>query len=75
MKLLKRDVLKATVSLQLFAVQNASNEAAIHTVYKNTFNKENTKAVLMVNVSNAFTVINWEAFLHNSKKLCPSVST
>ena len=39
------------------------------------FNKESTEAVLMVNASNPFNTINREAFLHNTKILCPSVST
>ena len=69
MKLLKRDVLKATGSLQLCARQDAGSEAAIHTVYE-VFNKESTEAVLMVDASNAFNTINREAFLHNTKILC-----
>ena len=74
MKFLKRDVLKATGSLQLCAGQNAGNEAAIHAVYE-MFNKESTEAVLMVDASNVFSAINREAFLHNAKILCPSIST
>ena len=38
------------------------------------FNKESTEAVLMVDASNAFNAINREAFLHNTKILCPSIS-
>ena len=38
-------------------------------------NKESTEAVLMVDASNAFNAINREAFLHNTKILCPSIST
>ena len=47
---------------------------AIHAVYE-MFNKESTEAVLMVNASNPFNTINREAFLHNTKILCPSIST
>ena len=46
MKLLKRDILKATGSLQIWAGQDAGSEAAIHAVYE-MFNKESTEAVLM----------------------------
>ena len=74
MELLKRDVLKATGFLQLCAGQNAGNEAAIHAVYEMS-NKESTEPVLMVDASNAFNAINREAFLHNTKILCPSIST
>ena len=56
MKLLKRDVLKATGSLQLCAGQDAGSEAAIHAVYE-MFNKESTEAVLMEDASNAFNAI------------------
>ena len=62
MKLSKRDVLKATGSLQLCTGQDARSEAAIRAVYK-TFNKEavlmaSTEAVLMANESNTFNAIN-----------------
>ena len=39
------------------------------------FNAKNTEAVLMVDASNAFNSINREAFLHNTKIICPSLST
>ena len=74
MKLLKRDVLKARGSLRLCAGQDAGSKAAIHAVYE-MLNKESTEAVLMVDASNAFNAINREAFLHNKKILCPSLST
>ena len=74
MNLLKRDVLKATGSLQLCAGHNAASEVTIHAVYE-MFNKESKEAVLMVDASNVFNAINREAFLHNTKLLCPSIST
>ena len=74
MKLLKRDVLRATGSLQPCAGQDAGSEPTIHAVYE-MFNKESTEAVLMVDASNAFNAINREAFLHNTKILCPAIST
>ena len=74
MELLKRDNLKATESLHLCAGQDAGKGAALYAVYK-MFNKENTEAVLMLEVSNAFNAINQEALFHNTKILCPSIST
>ena len=74
MKLLKRDVLKATGSLQLCAGQDVDSEAAIHVIYE-ILNKESTDAVLMICASNAFNEINREAFLRNTKTLSPSIST
>ena len=44
MKLLKKDVLKTTGSLQLCARQDAGIEAAIHAVYE-MFNKEHIKSL------------------------------
>ena len=73
LKLLKKDVLKATGSLQLCAEQDAGSEAAIHAVYE-MFNKESTEAVLMVVASNDFSTINQEAFLPNKKILFPLIS-
>ena len=74
MKLLRKDILKATGSLQLCAGQDAGSEAAIHAVY-DMFNEDDTEAVLMVDASNAFNSINREAFLHNTKVLCPALAT
>ena len=39
------------------------------------FNEGDTEAVLMVDASNAFNSINREAFLHNTKVLCPALAT
>ena len=74
LKLLKKDVLKATGSLQLWAGQDAGIEVAIHAVYE-MFNKESTEAVLMEAASNTFNAINRKAYLHNTKTICPSIST
>ena len=67
MKLLEKDVLKTTGSLQLCAGQDQGSEAAIGVVYE-MFNKESSVAVLMIDTSKAFNEINREAFLHNGKK-------
>ena len=73
MKLLKREVLKATGSLKLCAGQDAGSEASIHGVYE-MFNKEGTEAVLMVDATNAFNAISREAFLHNTKYFFINIS-
>ena len=78
MKLLRKDILKATGSLQLCAGQDAGSEAAIHAVY-DMFNEDDTEAVLMVDASNAFNSINrcfqfYQAFLNNTKVLCSGIS-
>ena len=74
MKLLRKDILKATGSIQLCAGQDAGSEAAIHSVY-DMLNEDNTEAVLMVDVWNAFNSFNREAFPHNTKVLCPALAT
>ena len=74
MNLLRNDILKATGSLQLCVGQDDGSEAAIPAVY-DTFNEDDTEAVLMVDTSNAFNSINREAFLHKAKVLCSALST
>ena len=39
------------------------------------FKKESRESVLIEDASNAFNAINWETCLHNTKILCPSIST
>ena len=53
MKLLRKDILKATGSLQLCAGQDAGSEAVIHAVY-DMFNEDDTGVVLMVDASTCF---------------------
>ena len=70
MKLLKKDVLKATGSLQLCAGHNTGSVAAIHAVYE-MFNKERIGAVLMVDASMQMwrrgVVVITTAQLHSTK--------
>ena len=73
-ELLRKDILNATGLLQLCDGQDAGSEAATHAVY-DMFSKDKTEAVLMVDGSNAFNSINREAFLHNTKVLCPALAT
>ena len=39
------------------------------------FSEENTKAVFLIDVENAFNSINRKVMLHNMKFLCPLIST
>ena len=74
MKLLWKDISKATGSLYLSAGRDAVSEAAIHAVY-DIFNEDDTEAVLLVDASNAFNSINREALLHNTRVLYPVLAT
>ena len=56
------------------AGQDAGCEAAIHALWT-IFQQEETKAVMLIDVSNAFNSINRKAFLHNVKVICPSIAT
>ena len=66
MKILRKDILKATGSQQLCAGKDAESKAAIHAVY-DMFNEDETEVILMVDASNAFNLI-------NAKVLCPALA-
>ena len=70
MRPLRKDVLKETGPLQLCTDQDAEYEAAIHVAFD--MFSEDTEVVLTVDALNAFNSINREAFLHNTKLLCPA---
>ena len=70
MRLLRKDVLKETGPLRLCTGQDAEYEAAIHVAFD--MFSEDTEVVLTVDALNAFNSINREAFLHNTKLLCPA---
>ena len=73
-KVLMNEVADAVGSLQVCAGQDAGCEAAIHALLK-IFEQEETEAVMLVEASNAFNSINRIAFLHNVRKICPSIAT
>ena len=60
----KADLQEAAGSLQLCAGQIARIEAAVHAM-KEAFLNDETKAVLLVDASNAFNSLNRGAALHN----------
>ena len=70
----KKDVQQAAGSLQVCAGQDAGAEASIHAMY-DSFQQDETKAVLLVDAENALNSINRKAMLHNISITCPILST
>ena len=68
------DIQDAAGSLQLCAGQIAGAEAAVHAT-RESFLDDNTEAILLVDASNAFNVLNRQVALHNISMLCPSIAT
>ena len=64
----------AAGALQTCAGHDAGSEAAIHAM-RAIFENNNTHAALLVDVTNAFNLVNRQAALHNIYILCPSFST
>ena len=60
--------------LQLCAEQTAGIEAAIH-IMNQLYEDDNTEAILLVDVRNAFNLLNCQAALHKIRVLCPSLAT
>ena len=50
--------------------QEAACESSVHTM-RQIFADANTEAVLLVDASNAFNSLNWQAALKNAHILCP----
>ena len=73
-RVLKPDIVNAIGSLQVCAGQDAGCEAAVHAV-RTTFEQETTEAVILLDAANAFNNVNRNAFLHNVKIICPSISS
>ena len=61
-------------SLQVCAGLTSGGEAAIHAMHS-IFEADDTDAVLLIDASNAFNSLNRAAALHNTRILCPSIST
>ena len=70
---ISNDIQHTAGTLQLCAGQPAGIEAAIHAMCQ--LYDDNTEAVLLVDASNAFNVLNRQAALHNIRVLCPSLAT
>ena len=71
---IRTDIQLAAGALQTCAGHDAGAEAAIHAM-REIFAHENTDAVLLVDVSNAFNQVNRQSALHNISILCPSFAT
>ena len=75
MNVAKKDVVAASGSLQLCAVQKSGrSEAATHAMHA-IFDTDDTDAVLPIDTSNAFNALNRAAALHNVRVLCPVIAT
>ena len=71
MMLFKNDIKHAAGALQFSGWQDAGVEAVVRAIH-DIFPKENTEAVLLIDAENAF---NSMVILHNTKLLCPLIST
>ena len=71
---IRDDILEVAGTQQLCAGQSAGAEAAIHAV-RESFDRPETEAVLLVDVANAFNSLNRKTALHNIARLCPSFAT
>ena len=70
---MKKDVVDASGSLQLWAGQKSGSEATIHAMHT-IFESDATDAVLLIDASNAFNALNRAAVLHNNRILCPKIA-
>jgi len=73
MACLKEDISEASGSLQMCSGKPAGAETAIHAL-RDLFDKEDAEAVIMVDASNAFNLLNRKVLLHNIQITCPSIS-
>ena len=71
--LLKQDILDAAGPLQVCGDQESGCEAAIHAMCQ-IFTGEETEGALLVDATNAFNSINWQAALHNISNRCPPMA-
>lgn len=65
----KQDIIVARISLQMCTGLRSGAEAAVHAMYS-IFDTNDTKAMLLIDASNAFNSLNWAAALHNPPVLC-----
>ena len=73
-KVTKQDIIGACSSLQVCADLTSEGEAAIHTIYS-IFEADDPDAVLLIDASNALNLVTRAVVLHNTRILCPSIST
>ena len=73
MNVFKKDVMESSGLLQLCTGQKSGSEIAVHAM-QIIFQADETDAVLLINVSNAFNAFNRAAALHNIRVLCPMIT-
>ena len=61
-------------SLQVCAAHDTGCKTAVHLMHF-IFKEENTVAVLLIDASNTFNMMNKMVFLHNIAMVCPTIST
>ena len=71
---MKDDICQCAGSLQVCAGQEGGSEAAIHAM-RSIFHADESDCVLLVDAKNAFNTLNRNATLHNSRIICPALST
>ena len=73
LQIVKGDIQEATGTKQLCTGQIAGVETAIHAVH-DSFEHEDTEAVLLIDARNAFNSLNCKVALHNVRFICPEFS-
>ena len=71
---MKDDICQCVGSLQVCAGQEGGSEAAIHAM-RSIFHADESDCVLLVEAKNAFNTLNRNVTLHNSRIICPALST
>ena len=71
---LKNDLMEATGPLQAASGFKGGAEAAIHAM-RQVFESEETEAVILVDATNAFNLLNRQVALHNVQRTCPPFAT
>ena len=71
-RVLKKDIQQSCGTLQTCTGIQSGIEGAIHAV-KDTFDEDETEAVMLVDADNAFNRLNRKVALHNIKSLCPKL--
>ena len=74
LRIIGQDIQEVAGPLQLCAGQDSGCEAAVHALCR-SFESPDCEAVLLVDASNAFNLLNRQNALRNTLHLCPTLST
>lgn len=74
MKVVERDVLRATTPFQLCIGVPSAWGAGVHAIQE-LYAQDNTQGILFVDASNAFNSLNRKAALNNILHVCPALAT